>query len=469
MIIEHQRIEWKACWRDEYLKWICAFANAQGGVLEIGRNDAGQVIGVKNPKKLMEDLPNKILDLLGIVADVELFEEDSIPYIRITVEPYPYPVSFKGEYHVRVGSTKQVLRGAALDRFLLNRTGKRWDAVPVSGVSLRDLDLQVLTKFRERAAASKRLTPGDLKEDDFSLINKLHLVEDSYLKRAAILLFHPDPEKLITGTYIKIGFFESDSDLLYQDEVHGALFTQPDSVIDLLQAKYLKALIHYEGLQRIETYPLPFDALREALLNAVAHNDYSGGVPIQISVYADKLIIWNNGVLPENWTVDSLLTKHNSKPHNPDIANVFYRAGMIEAWGRGISMMMKACREHAIPAPVLRYDAPGMWVEFTYSKEFIRKVVQTSHGAPVGTKLALSRHQVAVLRKCRIDSKLVELIALTNRSDRTKFRRQILNPLLEDGLVEMTSPKKPRSSKQMYRITDRGIQVLQNMIELQHD
>ncbi len=93
----------------------------------------------------------------------------------------------------------------------------------------------------------------------------------------------------------------------------------------------------------------------------------------------------------------------------------------------------------------------------------------TGQGAPVGTKLALSRHQVAVLRKCRIDSKLVELIALTNRSDRAKFRRQILNPLLEDGLVEMTSPKKPTSSKQMYRITGKGIQVLQSTIDLYHD
>ncbi len=125
--------------------------------------------------------------------------------------------------------------------------------------------------------------------------------------------------------------------------------------------------------------------------------------------------------------------------------------------------------KHAVPAPVLRYDAPGMWVEFTFSKDFIRKVVQTSQGVPVGTKLALSRHQVAVLRKCRIDSRLVELIVLTNRTDRTKFRRQVLNPLLEEGLVEMTCPKKPTSSKQMYRITDKGIQVLQSTIELYHD
>ncbi len=190
--------------------------------------------------------------------------------------------------------------------------------------------------------------------------------------------------------------------------------------------------------------------------------------------WRDEYLKWicafanTQGVLPENWTIDNLLTKHYSKSNNPDIANVFYRAGMIEAWGRGISMMMKACREYGNPTPVLRYDAPGMWVEFSFSSQFIKEV-ETSHVTPVGTKLALSRHQVVVLRKCLVDSKLVELIVLTNRSDRTKFRRQILNPLLEEGLVEMTCPKKPTSSKQMYRTTEKGIQVLQDKIELHHD
>jgi ATP-dependent DNA helicase RecG len=177
---ENQRMEWKESWRDEYLKWICGFANAEGGVLIIGRNDQGKVIGLTNAAKLMEDIPNKVRDILGIMVDVNLREEAGKHYLEIIVEPYPYPVSYKGEYHFRSGSTKQELKGAALDRFLLRKQGRRWDAVPVPGVVVKALDRQVLKRFRERAARSNRLTQDILRETDAVLIEKLHLKDGSY-------------------------------------------------------------------------------------------------------------------------------------------------------------------------------------------------------------------------------------------------------------------------------------------------
>ena len=83
------------------------------------------------------------------------------------------------------------------------------------------------------------------------------------------MLFHPDPEKLVTGAYIEIGFFETDSDLIFQDEIHGNLFEQVEKTIDLVLTKYIKALISYEGIYRIETYEYPKEAVREAIHNAV--------------------------------------------------------------------------------------------------------------------------------------------------------------------------------------------------------
>ena len=118
---ENQQIEWKKAWRDEYLRWICGFANAEGGVLHIGRNDRGVVVGVPEAARLMEDIPNKVRDILGIMVGVNLREEAGKEYLEIVVEPYPYPVSYKGEYHLRSGSTKQELKGAALDKFLLRK------------------------------------------------------------------------------------------------------------------------------------------------------------------------------------------------------------------------------------------------------------------------------------------------------------------------------------------------------------
>jgi len=121
---ESQHIEWKESWRDEYLKWICGFANAEGGVLVIGRDDQGQVVGLKDARKLLEDIPNKVRDILGIMVDVNLHEDSGKDYLEIRVEAYPYPISYKGEYHYRSGSTKQELKGNSLSQFLLRKQGR---------------------------------------------------------------------------------------------------------------------------------------------------------------------------------------------------------------------------------------------------------------------------------------------------------------------------------------------------------
>ncbi len=80
---ENQNIEWKESWRDEYLKWICGFANANGGKLYIGTNDEGTVVGLSDAKKLLEDIPNKVRDVLGIIVDVNLLESNGLEYPQI--------------------------------------------------------------------------------------------------------------------------------------------------------------------------------------------------------------------------------------------------------------------------------------------------------------------------------------------------------------------------------------------------
>lgn len=363
---ESQKIEWKENWRDEYLRWICGFANAEGGVLVIGRDSRGKAVGVPNAARLLEEIPNKARDILGIMVDVNLREASGKEMIEIVVEPYPYPVSYRGVYHYRSGGTKQELKGTALDRFLLRKQGRHWDGVPVPRVAVRELSKPAVAEFRKMARQSRRLDAAVLRESVPGLIERLHLQDGKHLKRAALLLFYSDPERFVTGAFVKIGFFRTDADLLYHDEIHGDLFTQVEKTMDLLLTKYLKAGISYRGLQRIETLPVPEPALREAVLNAVIHKDYASGAPIQISVYHDKLLIWNPGELPPDWTIQKLLGKHASRPFNPDVANAFFRAGMIESWGRGIERIFAACRQAGAPVPEMRCEPSGLWVEFAY-------------------------------------------------------------------------------------------------------
>jgi len=199
--MESQHTEWKQSWRDEYLKWICGFANAEGGILVIGRNDKGEDVGISNAQKLLEDLPNRIRDLLGIVVEINLLENNSLQVIEIRVEPHPYPVSYKGQYHLRSGSTKQELKGAALDSFLLKKQGLHWDGIPVPDVSLSDtLNEDSIQFFRDKAVHTGRMDDGIQTEASESLIEKLQLKEKHYLKRASLLLFSDQAEQWVNDS-----------------------------------------------------------------------------------------------------------------------------------------------------------------------------------------------------------------------------------------------------------------------------
>jgi len=374
---ESQNIEWKENWKDEYLKWICGFANASGGKIIIGKNDKGEIVSLKNSKKLLEDIPNKVRDILGILVDVNLHKTEKGDFLEIIVEPQPFPINYKGQYHYRSGSTKQELKGAALNKFMLEKKGKKWDGVPVPNVSVNDLKNETFEFFKKRAKISKRIDESILTEDNINILENLRLTEKPYLKRAALLLFHPDPEKYVTGAFVKIGYFKTDTELIFQDEVNGNLFEQVEKTIEILFTKYIKAIISYDGIHRVETYEYPKDAVREAILNALAHKDYSIGVPTQISVYDDKLMIWNYGQLPMDWTIKNLLQKHSSIPYNPDISNAFFRAGYIEAWGRGTIKIIEQCKEHGLPNPEFKNTGKDIWVVFRkdiYHKEYLEKL-----------------------------------------------------------------------------------------------
>jgi len=360
---ENQNIEWKESWHDEYLKWICGFANAQGGKLYIGTRDDGTVIGIINSKKLLEDIPNKIQNKLGIVTDVNLLTEGNLEYIEIVVTSWGFPVNYNGEYHYRSGSTKQQLRGNALTNFLMTKTGLKWDAATVSNILVENLDKESFDIFRREALRSGRMTKNDLDIPNVELLEKLGLLVDGKLKRAGALCFYREPQKVIGGCYVKIGKFEG-SELLYQDEVHGSLIIMADRVIDLIYLKYLRAAISYYKETRVETYPFARDAIREAVFNALIHCNWADNIPIQIRIEDDVMYISNCSMLPFGWTAETLLGSHTSKPYNPDIARVFYRAGYIESWGRGIQKIRDACKNLGTEEPKYIVHGEDIMVKF---------------------------------------------------------------------------------------------------------
>jgi ATP-dependent DNA helicase RecG len=433
---EQQNIEYKQSWHDDYLKWVCGFANAQGGVIFIGKDDNGKVVGVDDYKKLMDDLPNKIRNTMGISAEVNLHEEKGKHFIEIVTHPYSVPISVRGRYYYRSGSTKQELTGASLNEFLLKKSGKTWDDVIEPRASFDDINEKTVITFLQASEKAGRLPENEglaLPE----LFEKLRLTENGQLKRAAIILFGKEPAKFYPNTFVKIGRFgKDDADLKFQETEEGNLIVLLQAVLNQLNHKFLTRPIDFEGMHRIEKGEYPVPAIREMLLNALVHRNYMGA-PIQIRVYDDKISIWNEGSLPEGLTLASLKRSHSSRPRNPIIADVSFKGGYIDAWGRGTIKILDTCKQADLPEPEMKEQDGG----------FIITLFKDNLTEERLTKLGLNDRQLKAVSFVKEKGKITnkEYQDINETSDRTALRD--LENLTELGVFVKEGEKKGTSYK----------------------
>ena len=350
---ESQNIECKESWKDEYLKWVCGFANANGGYIFIGVEDGTRNIkGIKESKRLLEDIPNKIITHLGIIADVNLHQTEGLDYIEIVVKPSNVPIAYKGIYYYRSGSTKQELKGIPLQDFLLKKLGKSWDDFGIEDAVITDIDRDAIDYFIEKGIEAQRVPESMRKASTEEVLRSLQLIDrNGKLKNAAILLFGKNPLDFFPNIEFKIGRFGQDeSELLIQDIISGNLINMADKVVDILVAKYLVSPVRFEGMQRYESLEIPKDALREILYNSIAHKSYMGS-SIQMHVYDDRIEIWNPGNLPDGYSEELLYKDHPSEPRNPNIAKVMFMAGFIDTWGRGYKKIYNGFKSNDLPIP----------------------------------------------------------------------------------------------------------------------
>lgn len=459
---ESQNIEYKESWRDEYLKWICGFANAQGGKLYIGVNDDCEVVGVADAKKLLEEIPNKIAMTMGLVVDVNLCTQDGKNNLSIDVKPSNAPVAFKGKFYYRSGSTLQELTGIALENFLLQKNHHTWDSLSIPNTGMADINPEAVEYFVRRGIRCGRLPESMLGLSHERILSNLKLIDaDGRLTHAAMLLFGKDVQKHFVGAVFRIGrFHDNEADLMYQDEVSTCLIMMPDAVMDLLKGKYLNSLIRYEGLQRIEQLEIPDEALRELICNAIAHRDYRG-VHTQMKVYDDHIRLWNEGGLIDGMTTESLREEHNSRPRNQLIAQVFFLAGLIEAWGRGIWRVDKAFAEAGLELPSFEENCGGVTVRIPRAK-MTETTQATTQATPQATPQPTPQVKSLVFTLKQQRLTVAELIEVLNLKSRKNFMTNYLRPAIEAGWVVLLYPDKPNHPDQRYYLTEAGLQILMN-------
>lgn len=282
-------------------------------------------------------------------------------YIEIVVSPSNMPIAYKGTYHYRSGSTKQELKGLALQQFIMEKMGHSWDDIPVYGATLDDIDRNAIDYFLQCSIKAGRMDESEANSSTEDVLRNLGLfTREGELKNAAILLFGKHVGQFFPSAVFKIGRFHTDeSDLIIQDVIEGNLIQMASRVMEVLRTKYLLSPIHYEGLQRIEQLEIPDKALRELIYNAISHKAYTGPA-IQMRIYDRSIELWNYGLLPKELTPAALLQKHSSYPRNYNIANVFYKAGFVESWGRGFKKIAEEFERASLPLPTIEENGGGV-------------------------------------------------------------------------------------------------------------
>lgn len=345
MFLENMTTEFKREYADSIRNTIIAFANCDGGIIYIGVEDDGSVCGVSDMDGTMLRITNVIRD--AVRPDVTMFVEcrnevmDGKPVLCITVQrgtARPYYLAGKGirpeGVYVRQGAASVPASETAILNMIKETGGDSYE-------SARSLNQQ-LTFEKTAAFFTKRKV-----EFGRAQMRTLHLIgdDDTYTNLAFLL------SEQCTHT-IKLAVFEGSKKSVFKDrrELSGSLLAQLEEAFDYIdRSNRLRA--EFSGLDRVDLRDYPPEAVREALLNAIVHRDYSFSGSTLISIFEDRMEFVTIGGLAKGITLEDIRLGV-SVLRNENLANIFYRLKLIEAYGTGI-LKMNECYEEYFVKPAI--------------------------------------------------------------------------------------------------------------------
>ena len=356
-IHEDELNEFKKEWVDKALEDIAAFANSQGGTLWIGVNDVGEIEGCDCSDKEYRKITSKITNVLGIRPTTERIKKEKKCILRINVEKSNSLVHMPSKgYLCRVGSANVQMPQFQVIEMMLKMTGQTWDSLS-SGWDLEKVNEDQVALFLRLAREGGRLTQTEASTDVARILANLNLIKEDKLTNAAVLLFGKKPQDLFPQSEIQIVRIQGSSirdSRIFQGTLWGQLEGALGYLRELLGVRFDVNVddASLEGFQRQENWAYPQEALREALLNALVHRDYTISAPITIRVQDSQLQIFSPGSLPEEIKIEDLYKEdHLSVRRNILISEIFYQAKLVERWGSGTTRMLVAFAEQGLPRP----------------------------------------------------------------------------------------------------------------------
>lgn len=423
-----------------FLRTVIAFSNTSGGKIAIGVDDKTKAIrGVDDPLKLEEQIASlvsqRITPIILLSVELVLFRKKQV----ILVEIYPSsrrPHYFKsvGEElgtYVRVGSTNRVADKAMIQE--LHRTGSNltFDEEPMPELRSDAIDLKTVS---EMFAQKRKILEPDLETLGIVTRYQGHRVPTT----GGMILFGKERERYFPNAWIQAGRFEGKTKKTILDsmEIRGYLPGSIEKAVEFV-SKYAVQSVEIGPVRNKRMWNLPPSAIREAIINAVVHADYSQkGSSIRIAIFDDRIEIENPGILPLGMDMDDL-SRGISNLRNLVIARVFFELGLIEQWGSGVRRIIEECKEHGLPEPI--FEEIGMRFRVTFFT--LKKTAPTIDELDQIILSALSREG---------DLSTAELAKYINRSVRAARTR--LKLLTEKGMVREIAVG-PNDPKKRYRVS----------------
>ncbi len=507
--VEWERLEFKAGWNPlDVLHSICAFANdfhnLGGGYIVVGvaeENGRPQLPPAGLDLASFDAIQKEILSLgyssiqpayHPVVAPC-VTEGASILVIWVPggqTRPYKAKLGLGKDckdygYFIRKQSSTVRAKGAEeLELLSLAATVPFDDRVNQSA-HVEDLSRELMRKLlvevgSDLAAETDKLSIAELGR-------QMHVVggptEATFPLNVGLLFFNDDPRQFFPATQIDVVYFPEGAagDTFIEKSFHGPLHRMVREALDYIERNYINDIVikHPDKAEATRVKNFPFDAIEEALVNAVYHRSYEEREPVEVRVYADQLVVLSYPGPDRSVQLDQLRRGRAMarRYRNRRIGEFLKELSLTEGRSTGIPKILRAMAANGSPPPEFETDDEHSYFQVRLPVHPQAQAGTAKVGAgdtanmgeagrdQAGTKLGLSRDQVEILQKCLIESQIQELMDIAQRTNRTKFRDQVLKPLLADDLLAMTILDKPTSRNQRYVITDKGRTLLATLTE----
>jgi len=410
---------------------ICGFANAEGGTLIVGATAGSANTTPAAIADLREELFGRISPHIAFAIREVIFQRRNLLLVDVP-SGWDMPYTFDREIYVRVGEETRPADGLLVRELLSKRSalGPRWERQVAAGVSLHDLDATLLLRVASEAEGGKRFVFSG-PHTAIEILRELDLAEGDSLRNSAFALFGRKPDHRFPQMRVRaVAYRGKDQESLKDSRmIGGNLFEIVDRSLAFLQDHApISSEIPRAGLQRQQKAPFPFVAVREALLNAIIHRDYApSDGSVSISIFSDRVEIWNIGGLPVGMTIHELSRVHASRPRNPDIAHLFMLHGQIERIGSGTRRILREFRSVGLPDPKWLAVSGGLLL--TLPREKLKGVIASGSD--------LNPRQRAVLKNLVTDEviRIADYIVRVPGGIQERQARVDLSDLVEMGFL----------------------------------